>query len=113
LKIKYHIFRNQKILKEESEMNGKVTTAEIKARGQLTIPKRIRDEGNLEEGQVVTIIPVGDALVITPKRMALEEARRAIRKILRDSGISEKELLSGLKEGREALYREKYDKKRA
>jgi AbrB family looped-hinge helix DNA binding protein len=94
-------------------MNIKVTTAEIKARGQLTIPKKIRDEGSLEEGQVVTIIPVGDALVITPKRMALEEARRAIRKILRDSGLSEKELLSGLKKEQGTLYREKYDKKRA
>ena len=47
-------------------------TAEIKPRGQLTIPKRIREMSHLEEGQVVSIIPVGDAVIITPKRLELD-----------------------------------------
>ena len=57
-------------------------TAEIKPRGQLTIPKRIREMSHLEEGQAVSIIPVGDAVIITPKRLELDEARREIRRIL-------------------------------
>ena len=85
-----------------------VSIAEIKARGQLTIPKKIRDTGNLEEGQVVTIIPIGDSLIITPKRLALEEARKQFRKLLKASGVSFEDLLKGLKEEREILYREKY-----
>jgi len=44
----------------------KTFTAEIKSRGQLTIPKRIRAMSRLEEGQVVSI-PVGDLVVITLK----------------------------------------------
>ena len=50
----------------------KPLTTEIKPRGQLTIPKKIRVMGNLEEGQVVSIIPVGDSVLITPKRLALD-----------------------------------------
>ena len=64
--------------------------AEIKSRGQLTIPKKIRDMSHLEEGQVVSIIPVGDSVIITPKRLELDEARRQIRKIVKASGLSER-----------------------
>ncbi len=90
----------------------KVSIAEIKSRGQLTIPKKIRESSHLEEGQVVSIIPVGDSVIITPKRLELDEARRQIRKIMKASGLSEKELLEGLKDERESLYRETYGKKR-
>ena len=90
----------------------KVSVAEIKSRGQLTIPKKIREMGHLEEGQVVTIIPVGDSLIITPKRLELDEARRQIKKVLKASGISLEKLLAGLKEERETLYKETYAKKR-
>ncbi|HTR45154.1 MAG TPA: AbrB/MazE/SpoVT family DNA-binding domain-containing protein [Thermodesulfovibrionales bacterium] len=92
--------------------NVKTAIAEIKSRGQLTIPKKIRESSHLEEGQVVTIIPVGDSVIITPKRLEIDEARRQVRKIMKASGLSEKELLEGLKEEREALYREAYGKKR-
>lgn len=89
----------------------KTVLAEIKSRGQLTIPKKIRDASHLEEGQVVSVIPVGDSLIITPKRLELDEAHRQIRKIMKSSGLTEKELLKGLKEEREALYQELYGKK--
>lgn len=78
--------------------SAKVSVAEIKARGQLTIPKKIRDRSQLEEGQVVSIIPVGDSLIITPKRLELDEARREIKKVLKASGLSIEVLLTGLKE---------------
>ena len=86
-------------------------TAEIKSRGQLTIPKRIRVMSRLEEGQIVSIIPVGDSLIITPKRLELDEARREMKRILKASGVSLEDLLAGLKEEREKLYQETYGKK--
>jgi len=86
-------------------------TAEIKSRGQLTIPKRIRVMSRLEEGQIVSIIPVGDSVIITPKRLELDEARREMKKILKASGVSLEDLLAGLKEEREKLYQETYGKK--
>jgi len=89
----------------------KPLTTEIKARGQLTIPKKIRVMGHLEEGQVVSIIPVGDSVIISPKRLELDEARREIKKILNATNLSEEDLLRGLQEEREKLYQETYDKK--
>jgi AbrB family looped-hinge helix DNA binding protein len=90
---------------------GRSVTAEIKSRGQLTIPKKIRVMSHMEEGQIVSIIPVGDSVVITPKRLELDDARREMRKILRETGMSPEELLAGLKEEREKLYQETYGKK--
>lgn len=90
----------------------KTVVAEIKTRGQLTIPKKIRDASHLEEGQIVSIIPVGDSVIITPKRLDLDEARRQIRKIMKASWLSEKELLKGLGDERALLYKEVYGKKK-
>jgi AbrB family looped-hinge helix DNA binding protein len=89
----------------------KPLTTEIKSRGQLTIPKKIRAQGHLEEGQVVSIIPVGDSVIITPKRLALDEARRELRRLVKTAGISEQDLLQGLQEVREEVYQETYGKK--
>jgi AbrB family looped-hinge helix DNA binding protein len=86
-------------------------TAEIKSRGQLTIPKKIRETSRLEEGQIVSIIPVGDSVIITPRRLELDDARREIKRILKGTGISPEDLLAALKEEREKLYRETYGKK--
>lgn len=86
-------------------------TAEIKSRGQLTIPKKIRVTSHLEEGQVVTLIPIGDSVILTPKRLEIDEARRELRRIMRASGVPLEEILRGLGEEREKLYRETYDKK--
>jgi len=90
---------------------SKSITAEIKFRGQLTIPKKIRVMSRLEEGQIVSIIQVGDAVIITPKHLELDEARREMRRILKETGISLEDLLAGLKEERDKLYQETYGKK--
>jgi len=88
-------------------------TGEIKAKGQLTIPKKIRDRLKLEEGQAVTFLAIGDSVIISPKRLDLDEARRQIRRIVKESGLTEGEILSGLKKERKALCREKYGKKKS
>ena len=87
-------------------------TSSIKARGQLTIPKQLRKMSHLEEGQMVSIIPVGEAVLIAPRRIELEEARRQVRRILRGSGLSPEDILAGLADERELLYKEVYGKKK-
>jgi AbrB family looped-hinge helix DNA binding protein len=93
--------------------NVKPYKAEIKARGQLTIPKKVREEGNLYEGETVSIIPIGDSILITPKRLELDEARREIRKIMKASGVTLEALLEGLEEEGETLFEETYGDEKA
>ena len=88
-------------------------TGEIKARGQLTVPKKIRDMLKLEEGQAVTFLAIGDSVIISPKRLDVDEARRQIRRIVKESGLTEAAILADLKKERASLYREKYGKKKS
>jgi AbrB family looped-hinge helix DNA binding protein len=90
----------------------KVAIAEIKARGQLTIPKKIREMSHIEEGNVVSILPIGDSLIITPKRLEFDEARRQFRKLVKASGLTIEELIEGLKEERTELFKETYGTKK-
>jgi bifunctional DNA-binding transcriptional regulator/antitoxin component of YhaV-PrlF toxin-antitoxin module len=89
----------------------KAFTAEIKTRGQLTIPKALRDKGLLEEGEVVSIIPVGNSVLVTPKPLALDEARREIRRVLKAARLSDEDVLAVIGEERERLYGDLYGRK--
>lgn len=91
---------------------AKAAFAEIKARGQLTIPKKIRETSHMEEGNIVSILPAGDSLIITPKRLELDEARRQLKKLLKASSLTIEELIEGLKEERNDLFKETYDAKK-
>lgn len=82
--------------------------AEIRARGQLTIPKEVREKGPLYEGETVSIIPIGNSILVTPQRLDLDEARREIRKIMRASGVTLEDLLDGLEDERESLFEDTY-----
>jgi AbrB family looped-hinge helix DNA binding protein len=96
---------------EEKMEDLKPIITEIKARGQLTIPKKIREKGQLEEGQVVSLIPVGDSVIVTPRRLSLDEARREMKKILRQTGLSVDEVLAWIREERGSIYKETYGRK--
>jgi bifunctional DNA-binding transcriptional regulator/antitoxin component of YhaV-PrlF toxin-antitoxin module len=86
-------------------------SAEIKDRGQLTIPKGVREAGPLLPGQEVTIIPIGDSVLVTPRRLGIEEARRELLRILKASGVTVEDLVAGLDETREEIYGETFGRK--
>lgn len=86
-------------------------TAEIKDRGQLTIPKGVREAGPLTPGQEVTIIPIGDSVLVTPRRLGVDEARRELRRLLMASGLTVDDLVAGLEEAREEVRGEAYGRK--
>jgi bifunctional DNA-binding transcriptional regulator/antitoxin component of YhaV-PrlF toxin-antitoxin module len=91
---------------------GKAAVAEIKARGQLTIPKKMREMSNMDEGSVVSIVPVGDSLIISPRRLELDEARRQLGRLVKASGVSIEKLIGGLKVEKSELYNEIYGPKK-
>ncbi len=93
--------------------DAKPYRSHIRERGQLTIPKEVREKGALYDGEAVTIIPLGDSILVTPKKLGLEEARREIRKIMKVAGITPDELLAGMKEEREKLFEETYGEEEA
>jgi len=93
--------------------DSKPYRSHIRDRGQLTIPKEVREKGALYDGAAVSVIPIGDSILVTPKKLGLEEARREIRKIMKDAGVTLEDLLEGLEEERTRLFEETYGEKKA
>lgn len=91
--------------------DAKPYKSEIRSRGQLTIPKRVREKGALYDGEAVSIIPVGDSILVTPRKLELDEARRELRKIMKECGVTLDELAAGLAEERAGLFEETYGDK--
>ena len=47
-------------------------TTQLSNKGQITIPKKLRDQSNWKEGQEFTIINVGDGILLKPKKLLPE-----------------------------------------
>ena len=86
--------------------------AEIRERGQLTIPKSIRTSSHLDEGKRVRVIPLGASVLIAPYRPEIEEARGEIRRILEDSGLTAEQILKELAAERGGTFDESYARKK-
>ncbi|UUZ80482.1 AbrB/MazE/SpoVT family DNA-binding domain-containing protein [Paenibacillus sp. P26] len=83
----------------------------ISSKGQVTIPKSIRDALNLSEGDRVAFVQDEGKVVITKASLlALRELQEALSKDAKEQGVSEQDVLDELKQVREDLWNERKEK---
>jgi len=87
--------------------------SQIRGRGQMTIPKKVREKGALYDGEAVSIIPIGDSILVTPRKLELDEARLQLGRIMKASGVTLETLIEGLEDERRALFEETYGEKKS
>jgi bifunctional DNA-binding transcriptional regulator/antitoxin component of YhaV-PrlF toxin-antitoxin module len=80
----------------------------IRERGQLTIPQDIREELKLGKNTPVTLFQVGNALIITSKRLQRASLARQGEEEMKRKGITLEELLDDLRTQRERYFDETY-----
>jgi bifunctional DNA-binding transcriptional regulator/antitoxin component of YhaV-PrlF toxin-antitoxin module len=93
--------------------NVKPYKSQIRGRGQLTIPRKVREKGTLYDGEAVSIIPIGDSILVTPRKLELDEARLQLGRIMKASGVTLETLVEGLEDERRALFEETYGEKKS
>lgn len=82
---------------------------QVVRRGIITLPKELRENNNIEEGDVLTLIDLGDGVfVISPRRSRVDEIASKLAREWQDSGESLESMLSTLRE-----VRAEYDDKKA
>lgn len=81
---------------------------QVRERGQFTIPAEIRREMGIQDGDLFTLIRLGDTLVATRKRLVAPQIAQAIEALMQEAGVTLEDLLEDLEEQREAYNREKY-----
>jgi len=69
---------------------------ELRERGQVTLPKALREALHLETGDSLRAVKIANAIVLTPLRMDLEGLRKQIRKVMKQHGVSAEDLLRDL-----------------
>jgi bifunctional DNA-binding transcriptional regulator/antitoxin component of YhaV-PrlF toxin-antitoxin module len=89
-----------------------MATVQMRGKGTITFPAKLRSKYKLQEGEVFTIIDLGGgSFLLKPKVLEVDILSRRIAKRLKEDSVSLDELLKALDEEREAYYQENYIKK--
>jgi len=82
---------------------------QVVRRGIITLPKELRDNNNIEEGDMLTLIDLGDGVVVmSPQRSRVDEIANKLAKEWQDSGETLESMLTTLGE-----VRAEYDTKKS
>jgi len=88
-----------------------VNVIQIRKKGSLTLPAELREKYGLNEGDVFTLIDLGEgSFLLTPRLSQVNRLGDRVAEILKEEGVSQDELLSALDEERQRYYREHYVK---
>ena len=82
----------------------------VRVRGQITIPRDIREEMNLDEQVAVNLFRVGKALLLTPKRLQRSSLAKKVEREMRRQGLSLEDLLADLRAQRKRYLEEAGEK---
>ena len=72
------------------------TRTRVNETGQLSIPDKYRDELGLAPGASVTLVRVGDSLLVIPDNAGLEDAFDRLADFFQRAGINEEKLMAEL-----------------
>lgn len=82
---------------------------QVRQRGQVTLPRKLRESLAIEEGDTLVAVPVGDTLMLLPQRLRVPELADQLAGMMEKAGLSLADLLEDLPRIREELYRERYE----
>jgi AbrB family looped-hinge helix DNA binding protein len=84
---------------------------QVRQRGQVTIPQKVRAALAIDEGDVLTAVQVGDALILSPRQLKGADLSDKFADLMEKQGVSLADLLEDLPQIREEIYQERYGSK--
>ena len=82
---------------------------QIRKKGTLTLPAELRRRYNMNEGDILTLVDLGDGcILLAPQYPSVEKLGDDITRILREKDLTEDNVLKVLEDERQNYYREKY-----
>lgn len=86
-------------------------TIQVRKKGTITLPIDLRTKYGVDEGDVFTLIDMGDgSFLLTPRISQVNRMGDRVAEILHSEGLSLDDLLSTLEDERERYYQERYAK---
>ena len=81
----------------------------VQERGQVTIPKEIRENLDLKKGDLVTFVETEEGVIIKPAEIVVSAALDEIGEALKERGLSLEELIERGREIRGELIAEEHN----
>lgn len=78
---------------------------QMRGRGALTLPSRIRDRYALSEGDPMTLVDLDGVMVLSPKVGVVAKLATEIERLREESGLSVEDLTKGVADQRKQLPR--------
>ncbi|MBK9008893.1 MAG: AbrB/MazE/SpoVT family DNA-binding domain-containing protein [Anaerolineae bacterium] len=89
-----------------------MTTVQMRGKGTITLPASLRKKYKLEDGELFTIIDLGEgSILIKPTVSQVNKLGDKIAKQLKEDNVSLDDLLEALDEERHQYYLEHYAEK--
>lgn len=79
----------------------------LRSRGQITLPQIVRDRLDVTDGDVLTLVEVGDLLFLSLRPLQVPRLADKLADLLDESGLTLADLLQGLQAERIALMHER------
>jgi bifunctional DNA-binding transcriptional regulator/antitoxin component of YhaV-PrlF toxin-antitoxin module len=88
-----------------------INTIQVRKKGTITLPMELRTKYGVDEGDVFTLIDMGDgSFLLTPRISKVNRLGDRVAEILQSGDVSLDDLLSTLDDERERYYQERYAK---
>ena len=85
------------------------TTVQIRGKGNITLPAKLRSKYQLQEGEVFTVIDLGGgSFLLRPRVYEIDKISAKAEKILKENGVTLEDLFETVREVRKELFKERY-----
>ena len=78
----------------------KSRTVQVRGRGTVTLPARIRERYDLSDGDPLTLVDLDGAILLSPRLSVVDKLSAEIEYLTSEAGMSLGDLLEGLREQR-------------
>lgn len=82
---------------------------QLRARGTLTLPARLRERYGLSEGDPLTVVDLDGVIVLAPRTGIVPALATELEELRNEAGLSLDDLLSGMPAERERSLRDRLD----
>ena len=85
----------------DTDVNIKTYSVCLRNRGQITMPKAVRESLAIADGDILALLQIGDLILLIPKQLRVPQLADKIATLMEQEGVSLADLLSSLAEERE------------
>jgi len=85
-------------------------TIQMRRKGVITLPVELRRQYELDEGDVFTLMDLGDgSFLLTPRVSQVARLGDQVTRLMAEEGVDLEDMLETLEQERETYYREHYE----